>query len=56
MMVTLLVFLIAVLAGLLFGANLPPLAMLVAGAAIAFVFSLGAFATARRKSPVGSRY
>jgi len=47
-MTVLLVLLVAVLAGLLFGASLPPLAMLAAAAVVAVVFSLGAFVTAKR--------
>jgi hypothetical protein len=47
-MAMLLLLSIALLAGLLFGANLPPLALLVAGMVIALVFSLGAFLGAKR--------
>lgn len=51
-MLMLLLLLIAIVAGLLFGANLTPLAILVLGAAVALIFSLAAFATAKRQQKV----
>jgi uncharacterized membrane protein len=47
-MLVLLVLLIAVMAGLLFGAGATSFTLVVAGAAVAIVFALGAFITAKR--------
>jgi hypothetical protein len=51
-MFVLLIFLFAVAAGLLFGASLTPFTILIAGAAAALIFALGAFVTAKRQRSV----
>lgn len=51
-MLTLFILLLAVLAGLLFGANLTSFSILVAGAVVAVIFSLAAFVTAKRQHNV----
>lgn len=49
-MLLLLVLSVVVVAALLFGANLPPLAMLIAGVVVALVFSLGAFVSTKPRA------